>query len=292
MRRSRASTVVPYVVLAAVAAVYLLPIWLLVVTSLRSPIAGVFKDWFPFRIEAFVPYELHLENYLKLLTPVADGRTGVSPDYGRGLVNSILIAGTTVVLGTLINAMAAFAFSRYSFPGRGILFALVAASFLVPFEAIVIPLYTIVNGLGLTNTYFALILPAVANGIAIFVFRQFFLGVPNDLFEAALLDGASIWQVIWRVYLPLTKPAFIASGIVLFLGQWQAYFWPLVIVRDHSMWTAQLAVATISGMVRDQPPDFGGMFASAVVTLVIPMILVLPLQRHFQVAFFIGGTHQ
>lgn len=291
MRRWSASSVLPYLVLVAVAAAYLLPIWLVVVTSLRSPLAGVFKDWFPFRIEAFVPYEFHIENYLSLMTPGASSRTGVSPDYGRGLLNSVVIAGTTVALGTIVNATAAFAFSRYSFPGRGILFALVAASFLVPFEAIVIPLYTIVNGLGLTNTYYALILPAVANGVSIFVFRQFFLGVPKDLFEAALLDGASILQVIWRVYLPLTKPAFIASGIVLFLGQWQAYFWPLVIVRDHSMWTVQLAVSTISGMVRDQPPDFGAMFASAVVTLVIPMMLVLPLQRNFQVAFFIGGTH-
>jgi putative chitobiose transport system permease protein len=255
-------------VAAAVAALlFALPLLWTLSSSLRPGNAYV-EYLSPFSIESLVPTDFHVANYTALI----DG------DFGRSVANSLLVSGVTVVVGLFISTTAAFAFSAVRFRGSGAVFALVVLSFLIPFDAIAIPLSSQFRDWGLQNTYAGLILPGVANGFAIFVLRQFFLGIPTELHDAARVDGLSSWQILWRIYVPLSRPALIGAGLMLFLGQWQAYVWPLLIGTDPSKQLAPIGLANLKGQFT---VDFGQIFAGSLVLTAIPMILLLVFQRSF-----------
>jgi multiple sugar transport system permease protein/putative chitobiose transport system permease protein len=124
----------------------------------------------------------------------------------------------------------------------------------------------------------ALIVPGVANGLAIFLLRQFFLGIPTDLAEAARVDGMGWWGIFWRIYLPLSRPALVSAGILIFVFQWHAYLWPLLIATTPHLIVAPVALASFAGQF---DVDFGQMFAGATLTAAVPMVVVLALQRYF-----------
>src|ERR1019366_156615 len=140
-------------------------------------------------------------------------------------------------------SMAGFAFAVFRFPLRRLLFVLVLASFMMPLESIVMPLYTLMRFLGWTDTWQALILPEVASGLAIFLFRQFFAAIPRDLYEAARIDGASWWQIYWRLVLPLSGPTIATAALMQFVAQWDAFFWPIVAASAPEMTMVQVAIA-------------------------------------------------
>jgi ABC-type glycerol-3-phosphate transport system permease component len=266
-------------VLAGVLAVFFaLPLLWTFTSSLR-PGVEIFEHLSPFGVESVVPTELHLENYTAL----------INGDFGRAVANSLFVSAVTVVLGLVISAMAAFAFSALRFRGRGALFAVVVLTFLIPFDAIAIPLSDQFRGWGLDNTYTGLILPGVANGFAIFVLRQFFLGIPRELYEAARIDGLSALQILWRIYVPLSRPALIGAGLMLFLGQWQAYVWPLLIGTEPDKQLAPIALANLRGQFQ---VDFGQLFAGSLVLTAIPMVLLLVFQRHFTQSIATSGTKE
>jgi putative chitobiose transport system permease protein len=266
-------------VLAGVLAVFFaLPLLWTFTSSLR-PGAEIFEHLSPFGVESVLPTDLHLENYTALI----DG------DFGRAVANSLFVSAVTVVVGLVISAMAAFAFSALRFRGRGVLFAVVVLTFLIPFDAIAIPLSDQFRGWGLDNTYTGLVLPGVANGFAIFVLRQFFLGIPRELYEAARIDGLSALQILWRIYVPLSRPAMIGAGLMLFLGQWQAYVWPLLIGTEPDKQLAPIALANLRGQFE---VDFGQLFAGSLVLTAIPMVLLLAFQRHFTQSIATSGTKE
>jgi len=175
--------------------------------------------------------------------------------------------------------MAGFAFTVFNFPGKKILFAMVIISFLIPFEAIAIPLYITVRRLGWLNTIYALIIPTIANGLSIFLFRQFFLGIPNDLKEAALLDGAGWFRIYWQIYLPLSKPAAISAGMLLFLSQWQSFVWPLIAVQSEKLRMIQVSIVYLT--TSEHQILWGEQLASCVIAAIIPLILIFPFQKYF-----------
>jgi multiple sugar transport system permease protein/putative chitobiose transport system permease protein len=174
--------------------------------------------------------------------------------------------------------MAAFALAVLDFPARSVVFGLMVVSFLVPFDAIAIPLTSIFRDAGLQNTYLALVLPGVGNGFAVFLLRGFFQNVPTDLADAARVDGLGWWGIFLRIYLPLSKPALIGAGLILFVFQWQSYLWPLLIAPDPEYRVAPVAIAQLAG---EHGVDFGGIFAGAVVTAGIPLLVLLFFQRYF-----------
>jgi multiple sugar transport system permease protein/putative chitobiose transport system permease protein len=151
-------------------------------------------------------------------------------------------------------------------------------SFLIPFDAIAIPLTTLFRDVELQNTYLGLILPGVGNGFAVFLLRGFFLGVPRELVDAARVDGLGWWGIFRRVYLPLSKPAMVGAGLILFVFQWQAYLWPLLIAPSPAMEVAPVSIAQLSG---EQGADFGAIFAGAVLTALVPLLVLLFFQRYF-----------
>lgn len=250
-------------------------LWML--SSSMRPGTDIFSHLYPFTWHTIWPNRWTLANYHTVLTG----------DFGRAVVNSAVVTAVTVVVGLLICATSAFALSILRFRGAAALFAIIILSFLVPFEAIAIPLANLFRDWHLANTYTGLILPGLANGFAIFVLRQFFLAVPYQLAEAARVDGLNWWGVFWRIYLPLSKPALIGAGFTLFLFQWQAYLWPLLIGTTPSKILGPIALANLNGQFS---VDFGAVFAGALVLTAIPAVLLLIFQRYFTASLAATGS--
>jgi multiple sugar transport system permease protein/putative chitobiose transport system permease protein len=237
-------------------------------SSLR-PRDEIFRYLMPFSVKALYPTTLTLEAYRAIF---------FDRDFGRAVLNTGFVAIATVVGGVLVAALAGFAFARLEFPGKRALFVLTVVTFLVPFEAIAIPLYELIQGLGWVDSYAALIVPGVANGIAIFLFRQAFAEIPNDLVDAARLDGASWLGILFHIFLPLTKPVIVGASLLLFLFQWESFLWPLIAVRDQRYKVVQVA---LSDFQLQYQTLWEQLFAASIVAAVIPLLLLLPFQRYF-----------
>jgi multiple sugar transport system permease protein len=269
-----------HVYLIVLVLLYVVPIWLMIVTSARGAEGGIFRDWQPFRLEALVPYQLDLSGYAQIFEEDAVFRTA--------LVNTLIVCTVVIVVGTAINLLAGFTFAYFEFRGRNVLFVICLVTFMVPFEGIVIPLLSMMQGLRLVDTLQAVILPTVASGFLIFLFRQFFLGIPHDLREAAMIDGAGTMRILLRIYVPLSRPVIITSCIVLFIAQWQALFLPLVLLRSRENWLVQLALSSMQGTTQLQ--TWGTVLAGATVILIIPIVLIAPFMRYFKLSLFEGGS--
>jgi multiple sugar transport system permease protein len=248
--------------------VFILPLWWALASSLR-PLDDIFKYISPFSWKAFVPDKISFAAYATIFA---------QKGYGMAVFNSLLVAGATVLLGLLINGFAGYAFAVLRFPGRNVLFFLIVLTFLVPFEAIAIPLYTVVRSIGWLDTYQGLIGPGVANGIVIFLFRQFFAQIPRELAESARLEGAGWLTILFRIYLPLSKPVVISAALLIFLFQWESFLWPLIATRSENLKVIQVALA---GFQERYVTLWNELFAAAIVAAAIPLILILPLQRFY-----------
>ena len=257
------------VLVAAVGAAYsLLPMWWAVVSSLRSP-SAIFQNLYPLSSRTLWVSHPTLTNYHTL---GADGFIGVA------IRNSLISTSGTVLLGLLIAIPAAFAFVVFDSRFMRALFVFVLISFLVPFEAIAIPLGSTFRSLGLENSYLGLILPAVGNGMAIFLLRQFFFGVPIELLEAARSDGASWLRVLRSVYVPLCRPAIVGAATILFVFQWQSFLWPLIIAPAPNFTVAPVALGEFVGEFQ---VNYGAMLAGAAVTGLLPALVFVGAQSMF-----------
>ncbi len=250
-----------------IAALFTLPLLWMLTSAVRPP-QDILRFLSPLSVRVLLPASYSTESFRALL----------SGPFPRAVFNSIVVAGATVVAGLLVCSMAAFSLSVLRFRLKGALFALVVVSFLVPFDAIAIPLASLFRTWHLQNSYLGLVLPGIGNGLAIFLLRQFFLGIPGELREAALVDGAGWWKIFWSLYLRLSWPALVSAGLILFVFQWQAYLWPLLIVSNQRLDVASVALAKYLGQFDF---DFGQVFAGAVVISIIPMLILLPFQRFF-----------
>ncbi|MBM7663163.1 lactose/L-arabinose transport system permease protein [Bacillus mesophilus] len=197
---------------------------------------------------------------------------------GRVMFNSLFVSITYTVLALLISTMAAYAFAKFKFKGRDLIFSIFLLSMMVPYHALVIPLFKMMAGLGWLNTYQALILPNLAYPFAIFLMRQNMLAFPTALIEASRIDGAGEWRIFWSVVLPSMKPALAATAIFLFMFQWNNFLWPLVAVSSTDMYTFPVALSSLFGLSRI---DYGQVMAGVSLATVPIIIFFLLLQRHF-----------
>ncbi|MEU9636803.1 carbohydrate ABC transporter permease [Streptomyces tendae] len=257
----------PAIVAVVIGVLFALPLLWVLAGSLR-PGSQVLDSLDELSWRSLIPTDATLHNYVTLF----------QGDFGRAVLNSVLVAAVTVALGLLVSASAAFGLSVFEFRGRGLVFAVILLSFMIPFDAIAIPLSSLFRDWNLQNTYAGLILPGIGNGLAVFLLRQFFLAVPRELVEAARIDGLSWWGVFTRIHLPLSRPALIGAGLTLFTFQWQSYMWPLLIGTEPSKQLGPIALGTLQGQM---VVDYGQVFAAAVVLTVIPLVVLLRLQRHF-----------
>lgn len=246
---------------------FFLPLWWTFVNSLR-PGAETFRYLAPLSWETFFTLTPTAGNYLTLL----------DSNLGRAIGNSLLVSLITVVAGLVVCSTAAFGLSAFRFRGQSALFAVVILSFLIPFDAIAIPLASMFRDWNLQNTFLGLILPGIGNGMAIFLLRTFFLAIPEELVEAGRLDGLGWWGIFTRLYLPLSRPALIGAGLMLFLFQWQAYVWPLLMGTDREHILGPVALSNLQGQFQ---VDYGVLFAASMVLVVIPLAIILGFQRYF-----------
>jgi putative chitobiose transport system permease protein len=273
-QRSRLALITAIVI----AALAIFPLYWAFTSALR-PSEDILKYLSPLSLWTFVPDRITPANLTNLL----------SGPFGRAMLNSIGVAVATVVLGLFICTPAAFALAKLNLPGRGAIFSIVILSFLIPFDAIAIPLSAIFRDLGLENTYLGIVLPGIGNGFAVFLLRQFFLGVPSEIADAARLDGLSWFGIFLRIYLPLSRPALISAGLILFVFQWQAFLWPLLIAPDPDYKVAAVAIADFAG---EHSTDFGAMFAGTIFVSFVPLIILLVFQRYFTSSIAATGSQE
>jgi len=265
-----------HVLYLTVGFLFLLPLWWALASSVR-PLNDIFKYVSPFSLAALIPDKITFEAYRSIF---------FDRGFGIAVFNSLFVALATVLAGLGVNSLAGFAFAVLRFPGRNALFGITVLTFLVPFEAISIPLYTVVRSLGWLDTYLALIVPGVANGIVIFLFRQFFSQVPRELVDAARIDGASWLTIFVRIYLPLSKPVIVSAALLIFLFQWEAFLWPLISTRSEGLKVIQVALAGFEERYRTL---WNELFAAATVAALIPLLILLPLQRFYVQGVTAGG---
>ncbi|PSM17613.1 MULTISPECIES: carbohydrate ABC transporter permease [Nitratireductor] len=256
-----------YGLLSVLAFIVVCPLAWLALASLR-PQAEIFQPISEFGWNTFIPSVLTLDNY----------RTLWEGDFPLAVKNSTIVALTTVVFGVTVNALAGFAFAAFDFRGKNLLFLLVIASFMMPFEAIVLPLYVMIRAFGWTNSYQALIVPEIANGMVIFLFRQFFASIPRDFYEAARVDGASWLYIFVRIAAPLSWPTVATSSLMLFLAQWDSFFWPIVAASAPDYAVIQVAIAR---NINFEQNDWGGLFASTNLAILLGTIPFLLMQRFY-----------
>lgn len=191
--------------------------------------------------------------------------------------NSVIVTVGATALTLLINSMAAFALSKYNFRGRNGLFLLTLATIMIPLQVILLPVYQVVASLGLVNSLWGLIIPPAATPTGVFLLRQYMLTIPDDLLEAARIDGASEWRIFWRIMLPLCRPALAVVAIFSIIWRWNDFLWPLIIAQDERVYTLPVALARFNGQ---QVVPFNLVLAMSVLTILPVVIIFLVLQRH------------
>jgi multiple sugar transport system permease protein/putative chitobiose transport system permease protein len=267
-RRFKTRTVVLTAVAVVIGLAFILPAVWIFIGSFR-PSLDITSTMSPLSWNLFVPTRVSFQNYVDIV--VNDG-------FGLALWNSLVVCLVSVVAGLLISAMAAYVLAVFRFRGRDAIFAIIVISFMVPFEAIAIPLAQQFTDWGLGNTLVGLILPGIGNGLAIFNLRQYFREIPDSYREAAMLDGASEPRILFSLYMRMSGPALTNSALLIFLGQWTAYLWPLLIVSDDNLQLAPVALASTFG---EHGADYGANFAGAVLLTLVPAVTMFVLQRFF-----------
>ncbi len=255
-------------VLVLGALVFLFPFYYMVVGALqRTPqtdISGAFPN----------PANLTLANFVDINAQV---------DLVRTLINSGIFTGGVLLATFVIGLLAGYALAQLEFRGRSVVFNLMLLILVLPFQLFMIPLYVlIVRTYGLSDSYLGMILPFAVNATAVFIFRQFFLQLPRELFESARIDGASEFMILRRIAVPLAQPAIITALIVTFIGPWNEFLWPFLITKQHDLQPLAVALANyISTVAARAANPFGSILAGAVVLAVPAVVVFVVFQRQF-----------
>lgn len=197
---------------------------------------------------------------------------------GTWVLNSVAVSLVTVVLSVSINLLAGYAFAKIPFRGRSALFILVLSTLMIPAQAIMIPQFRIVSGLGIYGTFWGVILPTAATALGIFLARQFFLSIPDELLEAAKLDGAGQLRIFWSVVLPLAKPLIAVMVLLAFMNTWNDFLWPLIVLKDPQLYTLPVSLRFLQG---EFSSDYGGLMAAGLISCLPLVVLFLILQKWF-----------
>lgn len=190
------------------------------------------------------------------------------------------------VSSLFINSLAGFAFAKYNFKARRFMFTSFLVTMVIPGQVGMLPVFLILRQMGMLNTYWGLILPGTVSAFSIFFFRQYMSTIPTDLIDSARIDGCGDFKIYWRIMLPLARPALVTLGLFTFLGTWNDFMWPLIVMNKDSMYTLPVALANLMG---EHAPDTELMMAGSVVTTLPVMILFLALQKSY-VSGLVAGS--
>ena len=265
-----------YFIYAFIAVVFLLPFAWMVLGSVRDE-AEIHGLMFPFTLNTIWPVNWTLKSYLDIYGLSPEGAAG-GLKFQVGLRNSGIVAIAVVTCSLIFNTMAAYFFARLPFPGKKYLFAFVVATFLLPFEVTVVPLYLVINQMQLQNTMWAMIVPFYSSPFIVFMLTQFLAGIPKELDEAATVDGANYWQILWRVIFPNALPALTTAALIEFQFIWNLFYWPLIAVSKLDLQVIQVMIAS---QTTDRQVYWGRTFAGLVSAVVPVVILFLSCQRFY-----------
>jgi multiple sugar transport system permease protein len=260
--------------LLAAAALAVAPLVWMVSVSLMA--AGESSTYPP----PLLPEAPSLEHYRALLE-----RGGI----GRQFLNSLGLAVAVTIVSTTLNTMAGYAFAKLHFRGRERLFSAMLAALVIPGQVAMLPLFLMLKGMGLVNTYAGAMVPGLAGIFGIFLVRQYARTIPNELIEAARMDGAGEFRTFFSIVLPVLKPVLVTLAVFSFLGSWNDFMWPLIVLNDGDLYTLPVALASLS---REHVQDTELMMAGAVVTVLPVLLLFLALQRYYMQGLLMGSVKQ
>ncbi len=209
--------------------------------------------------------------------------------YNRYFINSVFIATASTLLTLFFCSLGGYAFAMYRFRGQKVLFGILLASMMVPFQVLLVPLFGLMYDIGWLNSYKAIIIPFSVGAFGVFLMRQFIVTIPSELLDAARIDGCSEFGIYYRIVLPIIKPALGALTIYSFLGSWNGYLWPLIILRDEAKYTLPIGLANLVGIYRQ---DYGMLMAGTLLSLMPIVILFLAMQREFVQGITLGGVKE
>jgi multiple sugar transport system permease protein len=272
MRRVNPGAVVLYALLIGGALLAMLPMIWMISASLMP--AGEATTYPP----KLLPSTVTFENYRALFTRLS---------LGRYLLNSTIIAFTVTAISIIINSMAGYAFAKLRFRSRDRLFRLLATGLVVPVQVSMLPLFLLMRELGLINTYWGVIIPSLASIFGIFLVRQYALSIPDDLLDAARVDGASELRIYRSIVLPVITPILATLAIWTFLSTWNDFMWPLIVLSDDRRYTLPVALASLVG---EHVQDTELMMAGSVLTVLPVLLVFLVLQRYYIAGMMVGSV--
>ncbi len=279
-QRWSAGRLLAWTLLIGMLLVTLAPLWMVIKTGLLHPHALYAESTTLWPAE---PTLLNVKKVLGLMSTdeaLALGGSGAQIDFLRALGNSLLFTGIIVTLQTISAAMSAYAFARLRFPGRQTLFALFVASMMVPGVVIFIPNFILIKELGWLNSMAGMVAPfCLMQGFSVFFLRQFFLSIPHDLEEAAILDGASRAYIFWRIVLPLSLTPLATIATLTGINMWNEFFWPYLVAKDPAQQVLPVALQSFKSQTPQGQPDWTGLMAATAITLLPTLLLLLAFGR-------------
>ncbi|MDO4273646.1 MAG: carbohydrate ABC transporter permease [Eubacteriales bacterium] len=259
---------VNYLVLIVTALVFMFPLLWMIMSSFKDD-SAIFTDITS--LKAFIPsfQQDIFFNYKEVINKLP---------LLQAMLNSFGYIAVIIVLGLVVNSMAGYAFARLKFPKKNLIFSIILAVMIIPAQTVMLPQFSIVYKMGLSNSYLALILPAIASPMYIFLFRQNFMGIPESIEEAAKLDGASALRTFFQLIVPLAKPVYATVTILVFIAYWNDFVWPVMVISDTAKQTIQMALSSLFNI---QPVNYGNVMAGLTIVTIPVLILFLAMQKYY-----------
>ena len=275
MRRKRSgllSNIIFYVISVALAVMVVIPFYWMIITSLKSKgaLMALPIQW--------IPRHPTLQSYRKVFS--------LFP-FGKAILNSLFVCIAFTVITVLSSSMAAFAIAKIRFKGAGVFFRMYLMSMMIPTQITLIPLFIIMSRLNLTNTYTSVISPSIFSAFSIFLLVQNLRSLPDDFMEAARIDGASLWTTFFRVIMPMEKPVLATLVITTFMGAWNDYLWPLVMLSDKNKMTLTLALNTLNGQYGT---EYNVLMAGCLISMIPIIVVYIIAQTQMKQGITAGGV--
>jgi multiple sugar transport system permease protein len=270
--KKQSLTALKYCLLSALAGCFLFPLYCMITAALK-PGSEVFKT-----PPTWIPSQFVWSNFVRVFT--------IAPLYPRWVLNTFIVSAVVTVVALYLHAMAAYSLARLRYPGRRVIFYLIISTLMIPVTSVLIPRFVIIRVFGWVNTYWGLIIPAIPHAFGIFFLHQFYIQLPRELEEAAIIDGCSPAGVFFRIVLPLSRSEFAALAVFFFLANWNSYLWPLLVVQTPQLKTLQLGLA---GFVGPYDNPWGSLMAANTIATIPALLLFFVLQRQLMSSITMTG---
>jgi ABC-type glycerol-3-phosphate transport system permease component len=225
-----------------------------------------------------IPSKLNLQNYSNLFTKVP---------FDRWYFNSLFLGVVSTALSVFFSSLAGYGFAKYTFRFQSALFSVLIASLIIPFQVVLIPLFVLMVKIQWIDSYLALIIPGMAPAFGIFLMRQYMVTIPSELLDAARIDGAGEFGIYWRIVLPLARPALGALTILQFMGSWNSFLWPLVVLRSKEKYTLPIGLANLLGLYQR---EYGMVMAGSFLVALPIIVLFFMMQKQFIAGLTLGSV--